>query len=160
MIHFLIFLAQFVGESNTVFAQANFCDGKNPGTVVWHSLPSYPSYFFALFPKKRWASYRGENSNWILDLETGKQTPVPGNEDPVPMPDEKTMSTPRSMRFYSIEDYLKGNSTKPIFEDQNLAGVYQSIATLESMQDSHSVVRVLTDNMSSSAISNGPGGSR
>lgn len=126
-------------------AQAGLCGIENPGAYIRTSLSSTPSYFFGMFANKNLISYRGETSNWIMDLDTGKEFAIPGNEDPVPMPDEKIMSTPRSMRFYSIEDYQNGKKPEPLLNDSELSGVYQSIGTLSSSSSAKPVYRMITD---------------
>lgn len=136
-----IFIALIILKTNVSIA--NICTIENPYLKSKVSITDTPNYFFRTFPDTNSVSYNGGGTNYILNLDTGVKTSMPGKYDPVPTWDERMITTPNNgMAFYDVNKLLSGADEPLIFEDSAHVGVYQSIASLNS---DGSQIRVITD---------------
>ena len=130
-----------------IFVRGDICQIETPYLVQKRGISDTPNYFFRAFPDSNKVSYATEGGNKILDLDSGVDIAIPGRYDPVPTWDEQIMTVPQNgMKFFRIDDLLKekGYDEAKILQDNDLRGVYQSIATLET-NGNESTIRIITD---------------
>ncbi|MGK0367880.1 MAG: hypothetical protein ACI9QD_001020 [Thermoproteota archaeon] len=140
-----------------VYAQVEvgtFCDLNSPAVDVKIPLKVPPEYFFKPVPESEKSKSRDEvslimgSSNFMLSMETGELTSIPGPYDGVPTPDGEFIVSPANgqhITFYDRDD-LESSSTD-IYDDlksagipdQNtgapLMGVYHSLGVISDKND-------------------------
>jgi hypothetical protein len=111
-----------------------------------------PSWFFRPFPVSNRVSYSDNSNNYVVDLDTGHETLIPGEYDGVPTPDERYLTTPvpkdgtrhtNVMNIHSMAGALSG-STAPLIADADFDGVYQSTGILHDLGP-ETTYRIITD---------------
>jgi mono/diheme cytochrome c family protein len=70
----------------------NACPSGNGAWTVTYRLPRRPNYFFKMSPDGRYLYYISGASNYMIDLQTGVETKLPGNADPVPSADGELLT--------------------------------------------------------------------
>ena len=135
----------------------DFCIIKNPYSIRKQKINGKPIFFFSnLFGSNYvFHSLQGDG-NKAIDMETGKVLQLPGKYDAVPTLDGDILTTPSvdestgkikgGMLFYDLKKIMSENDKppKPIFEDEDLRGLYQSIGEISRTSNS-SHIKVITD---------------
>ncbi len=100
-----------------------------------------PGYFFKVHPDGTYLSFIEHDHNTLLDLNSGKEFPMPGKVDPVWSPDGKFLTHPndddyeKGLKFYHGDDVMNavkaGTHGRLIPFDSGIKGVYQSIGKVD-----------------------------
>lgn len=125
---------------------ANVVSGQ---VVNRRELNEVPSYFFKASRTGQYLGYTifrnsgpRTDQNLLIDFRSGRRFEIPGRFDPMFAHDDQTMVIPviRSGKyncgFYDLGDVLaSGREAKPLFVDDHLTCVYQSIGLLSYSQE-------------------------
>ena len=134
----------------------NYCDANEAPKLQRVPLSQAAGWFFRPFPDSHLGSYAGSqvhnvsspsstdgNDNVLVNMDTGRESGIPGRYDPVPTPDELYMTTPldKGLGFYTMSSVLDGRPREiPIQQkngtreavDTKMTGVYQSVGLVSS----------------------------
>ncbi len=123
----------------------NFCQFQDSTILKSVKIKASAEFFFRPFPLSDRLTYSANTQNFILDLKTGKSTPVAGKYDGFPTPDEKLFVVAHGVD--GIKIYDNQNFKVPIFEDKSQTGFYQSCGVLEK-SGGQTVYRIMLNNTS------------
>ena len=115
---------------------ADLCSLEGERTVTNNVMPKIPNYFFKTSEDGRFIYYIADNQNWLYDTVTKKETPLPGQADPVPSADGKILTSlsrdPKTNYWLISVNEMKNNI--PVGEAQTLTdqlgGSYQSVGSM------------------------------
>ncbi len=135
------------------------CQIRDNATLLRAEVDDTPNYFFRTMPDSDRICYNGSGTNIILDLRKGSRTRVPGPFDPVPLWNEKVLTTPmdyknsnsndetqKALTFFSLQGVEKPNTNledrDPIYKDPEMNGNYQSVGLLSSSPSGEEAYRI------------------
>ncbi len=113
-----------------------FCHVANDSELDRFVIPDVPRWFFKPLPDRPYVVYLGNHGNYLLNLETGRTTPIPGTSDAVPTPDGRFISLP-GISLFPVDELL--NETRrqnPTRLAADLRGDYQSPGVLHEDESS------------------------
>ena len=102
-----------------------YCRLPDEATITSVAVSDVPRWFFKPLPDSAWIGYLGEGGNKLLNLETGRVIPVPGNNDAVPTPDGRYLSVP-GITLFSMAELLDRSQPVETRLAVALHGEYQS----------------------------------
>ncbi len=120
------------GRDKNAVPVATLVPGLFPKAVTRaFPLDGVINYFFKVAPDAHHLAYN-LGSNYLMRLDTGATTRVPGPFDPVFTPDSAGMVLISSgFSLYTIDDLWRdGSSTQPRYSDHEIGGVYHSTGDL------------------------------
>lgn len=113
-----------------------FCHVGDDTELGRFVIPDVPRWFFKPLPDRPYVVYLGDRGNHLLDMETGRITPIPGVSDAVPTPDGRFVSLP-GISLFPLDELLNTNrQAKPTRLTADLRGDYQSPGLLHEDESS------------------------
>lgn len=133
----------------TASAAEDYCHliSDTPEKIV--NVKHEPQWFAKVKNTGDWIFYITHEGNHLLSTtdtnDMTRDVRIWGSYDPVPSPDGRVLTVP-GMVFYNVEDILRDKAdAKPLWTDNDLGGVYQSVALLKIVEPDVRHYRVITD---------------